>query len=356
MNSPSKQTTVERLTPRGRGAVATIRVCGEINIIDTFFSAVNQKSIQRQPVNAIRYGVWGSENSEDLVCVRTDETTVEIHCHGGAAAVNRILSDLTSLEAVGGREAIDAISQKSSLQEEFQHCLQQVTTQRTAHEVLRQSTLFPLEIERIQSIDPADRATAIKEMLRWSEFGQHLTHPWKVVLCGPPNVGKSSLINSLVGFSRSVVFDQPGTTRDVVTVQTALEGWPIEFSDTAGLRHTDEEIEFAGIEKAKRTIGTADLVLIIVDARIGISSVEKELATGNPRSLFVYNKIDLADCDIYEDGCVSVSATAGTGIELLASKIVSLLIPVSPPHGQAYPVSPEQVALLQGMLIRNESG
>ncbi len=359
MNIALKRTTVELLTPRGRGAVASIRVCGDVGRIDKFFSAANRKSMQQQPIDAIRYGLWGDTNCEDLVCVRTDDSTVEIHCHGGAAAIERIMKDLISsgveqkLRERKGEENSAGRFESSEITfaEEFQLCLQQATTLKAAHEVLRQSSLFPNSFEEIQATDdPQLRRTSVEAMLRWAEFGQHLIQPWKVVLCGPPNVGKSSLINSLVGFSRSVVFDQPGTTRDVVTVQTALKGWPIEFSDTAGLRQTDEEIESAGIAKARATIDAADLLLIIVDAQSGVLDFEKELAAKNQRSLIVFNKIDLVNDDFSKAGNICVSATTEQGIEELAMKIVSLLIPASPPKTQAYPVTPRQVSMLESML------
>ncbi|QDT33277.1 GTPase [Thalassoglobus polymorphus] len=359
MNSALKRTTVELLTPRGRGAVASIRVCGDVSSIDKFFSAANQKSMQQQPIDAIRYGLWGATNSEDLVCVRTDDSTVEIHCHGGAAAIERIMKDLISsgVEQLQRERTFEKSSagqvdsSEISFTEEFQLCLQQVTTQKAAHEVLRQSSLFPKSLKEAQTTDdPLLRRSAVESMLRWAEFGQHLTQPWKVVLCGPPNVGKSSLINSLVGFSRSVVFDQPGTTRDVVTVQTALKGWPIEFSDTAGLRQTDEEIESAGIAKARATIEAADLLLMIVDAQNGVVEFEKQFAAKNQRSLIVFNKIDLASNDFSEAGQICVSATTEQGIQELATEIVSQLIPAVPPKTQAYPVTPRQVSLLENLL------
>src|SRR5690606_38774056 len=86
------------LTPRGRGAVATIRVKGELNsmaaAIDACFNATNQKSLAAQPLNRIVYGLWEQTSNEDLVICRLDQDTVDIHCHGGLAAVERILSDL----------------------------------------------------------------------------------------------------------------------------------------------------------------------------------------------------------------------------------------------------------------------
>ena len=87
-----------------------------------------------------------------------------------------------------------------------------------------------------------------------------------MVIAGPPNVGKSSLINALLGFQRAIVFDLPGTTRDVVTAVTALDGWPVELSDTAGLRSSDDPLELAGIEQAHRQAAAADCLLLVFDA------------------------------------------------------------------------------------------
>ncbi len=84
-------------------------------------------------------------------------------------------------------------------------------------------------------------------VLRWTDLGTHLATPWRVVLAGAPNVGKSSLINALLGYGRAIVFDQPGTTRDVVTADAAIEGWPITLADTAGLHDASDATESAGI-------------------------------------------------------------------------------------------------------------
>lgn len=96
--------------------------------------------------------------------------------------------------------------------------------------------------------------------------GRHLVEPWRVVIAGPPNVGKSSLVNALAGYQRSVVAPVAGTTRDVVTTVIALDGWPVELADTAGLREASESLEVAGVDRAKDRLASADLIVWVMDA------------------------------------------------------------------------------------------
>ena len=143
-------------------------------------------------------------------------------------------------------------------------------------------------------------AEKIDELLGRQELGLHLINPWRVVVFGAPNVGKSSLINALAGFERAIVSPTPGTTRDVVTVTTAIEGWPVQFSDTAGFRETQDELESAGIELATTALSKAELAIFVHDAAKlrdessdGQTKIELSQActacASNPR----LNKIDL---------------------------------------------------------------
>ncbi len=108
-------------------------------------------------------------------------------------------------------------------------------------------------IERVVSHCEAhdgERAiTELRELQQRSRVGLHLCHPWRVVLAGTQNVGKSSLLNAIIGFARSIVFDSPGTTRDVLTAATAIDGWPVELADTAGLRAAGDDIERQGVAR-----------------------------------------------------------------------------------------------------------
>ena len=209
---------------------------------------------------------------------RTAAETVEIHCHGGDAAVDRILGDL---EIVGCRIVTwqQLLQERAtSFEAECLHALSRASTLKTANILLEQQTgALKDALEKIRSLSAqlpgsADRVgdkqrllAQLSRLLRWADLGLHLISPWEVVVCGRPNVGKSSLINAIVGYARSIVFDEPGTTRDVVTTETVLDGWPIHLSDTAGLRENADRLESAGIELARERLQFAECRLILVD-------------------------------------------------------------------------------------------
>lgn len=339
--------SVCHFTPPGRGAVATIGVRGEIARMNDLFQAANQKPVQDQLINRICFGLWGTDPSEEVVLVKTGPDQLEIHCHGGSAAVGRILQDLTNCGGTLSSEEAWLTEELASPESaECLLALTRATTQRTAHHLLRQSSLFPAAVSRLSSVPEPDRAAAIEKMLCWSEFGLHLTTPWKVVLCGRPNVGKSSLINALAGFTRSVVFDQPGTTRDVVAVETAIDGWPVELSDTAGLRNDAGELEAAGIRLAQERIQEADLVLVIVDATTGQTPEETELLQRAPRSIEIWNKIDLVPSPsdlVLPEQAIAVSAVTGQGLSEVMTRIGKTLVPREPDENEAFPVTTAQI-------------
>ena len=210
------------------------------------FRAASGRSLLEMAEQQIHFGRWGSDPAEDVVVCRTGSQSYEIHCHGGDAAVRRIMADLKSL----GCEIVDWQSQLET-DSEHAHALSRATTLRAAGWIATQAGRMERTLMELTALvadgkrdEAAERANKI---LAWANFGRHLTQPWEVVLAGRPNVGKSSLINALVGFDRSIVFDEPGTTRDVVTAETALDGWAIRFSDTAGQRGSSNELETAGI-------------------------------------------------------------------------------------------------------------
>jgi tRNA modification GTPase len=148
--------------------------------------------------------------------------------------------------------------------------------------------------------------------------GLRLTRPWRVVVAGEVNAGKSSLVNALAGYARSIVSAEPGTTRDLLETRLVLDGWEIDLVDTAGLRdEAGGNVERAGIERAVAAAADADLVL-----RVGGGGV------GDPRDLAVATKCDLGPSGLRsEAGVICTSTVTGAGIAELAAAIVRRLVP-----------------------------
>src|SRR5205814_9029049 len=133
-----------------------------------------------------------------------------------------------------------------------------------AAEVLVEQQLGALEGEVTRALarlpdDPAGASDVVDALVRRAVVGLRLVSGWTVALAGRPNVGKSRLLNALAGYRRAIVDPSPGTTRDVVTVRTALDGWPVELADTAGLRAPGDPLEAAGIALARARQRDADL-------------------------------------------------------------------------------------------------
>jgi tRNA modification GTPase len=358
----SRGARIVQLTPEGRGAVAVLLVSGPqaAEQVGRYFFAHGDWPLAVRPHHRIFHGRWGSADGEDVVVCRHSECEVEIHCHGGRAAIDRICADLTA----AGCELLawtDWLSQHvpSRIHVDAATLLAKATTERTAAILLDQiDGAFEGALSHIDRDLVAGRireaAAVIDDLLARSSIGLHLVEPWRVVLAGPPNVGKSSLINALVGYSRSIVFDQPGTTRDVITVATALDGWPIQLCDTAGLQASDEPLEQAGIALARRQMAAADGIVLVFDASEQSAEDQELLASEFPNAIVVVNKIDLVSANEIQSitaaqlshRLVATSAMTGQGIDELAAAIVQHLVCPGPRPGDAVPFTAEQVPQL----------
>ena len=244
-----------------------------------------------------------------------------------------------------------------------QVALAESTTARTAKHLLQQTLLLPQAIENIESLiekcDFEQAESRILQMLIWSEFGLHLTKPRSIVFCGRPNVGKSSIVNSIVGFQRAIVHDTPGTTRDVVSQSTAIDGWPVELRDTAGLRDSNGLIESKGIEKAKYEIENADLKICVFDGSKEWTDEDEMILDSVRPNLVVVNKIDLAQAGSTSstrlEEVLVTSTASGQGIADLTERIALELAPQLPGPKQAFPVTTEQSAKLRELLQQTEA-
>ncbi|REK07431.1 MAG: GTP-binding protein [Planctomycetota bacterium] len=354
MTSPA-ETRVVLLTGTGRAAVATLRVEGPqaVRVVDGLFHSASGQPLEKQPEGRVLYGRWrDADEGEEVVVCRREDGAVEIHCHGGAAASAAIRDALVErgCRAVDWRQWVrDSVS--DPLRAEAQLALASAPTERAALILLDQlqGALGRAVDTVIASLSAGDAASAdarLERLLGWAALGCHLTEPWKVVLAGRPNAGKSSLINALVGYERAIVHDMPGTTRDVVTAAAAVAGWPIELADTAGLRESEAALEAEGIERAQREAQSADLVLLVVDRSRPLEPEDEALASAFPAALRVWNKCDLPAASGRCDEGIEVSALTGDRVDELIAAIAGRLVPTAPDEGEAIPFTPDQVEVL----------
>lgn len=339
-------------TPSGRGAVATIRVRGDLATfserVADIFHAVSGQSLAETPQQRICFGQWGHDAAEDIVVCLTGPDACEIHCHGGDAAVRRILADLRShgCEVVDWRSQLEA--ERGVWEREHMDALSRATTLRAAGWIAAQAGRMERAIAELTELVRSGKrdlaASRANEMLAWANFGTHLTQPWEVVLAGRPNVGKSSLINALVGFERSIVFDEPGTTRDVVTADTVLDGWAIRLSDTAGQRGSARDLEAAGIARAREAFANADARLLLIDVSQPPHADDWQLLAEWPDAIVVAHKVDLLDAwgEALPKKAIRVSSLQRTGLRELSSAIVLRLVPMLPPDDAVIPLTDRQ--------------
>jgi tRNA modification GTPase len=263
------------VTPPGRGAVAVIVAegPGALAVVDSRFQPANRRRLGEQPINRVIFGHWSDEprnapsdaaacrRREEVVVCRTTKDQVEVHCHGGVAAADRILAALADAGCrVDSWPQWTARHAACPLEAEAAVALAAAATRRTAailldqqHGALRRAVeaiLVEVAAGDLRTLDAAQRHLA--QLLEHEDLGLHLTRPWQVAIAGRPNVGKSSLVNALIGYQRAIVFDQPGTTRDVLAAETAVDGWPVCLTDSAGLHRTADPLEAAGVQLARR--------------------------------------------------------------------------------------------------------
>ena len=357
-------TRVAVLTPAGTGAIATVAVAGPRawDIARQHFRPANGQPLPETPeLHRFWFGKL-ADGDEVVLAVKAvePEPAVEVHCHGGRRVVRWVVEQFL---ASGGREppgsGTGGLTPPARL-------IQHAPTLRTASVLLDQyHGAFDRAIRDIlAALDAGRTAAQLAELARLAPVGRHLVEPWRVVIAGPPNVGKSSLVNALAGYQRSVVSEVAGTTRDVVTVPVAFDGWPVLLADTAGLRAA-AGLEAAGIERAERFIRSADLVVWVLDgtaeepvdwegeapAEPG-SAVEGGSAGASPSRefvLLVVNKVDQPArwaLGRFPDA-LRVSAVTGEGVPGLVAAIARRLVPHAPEPGAAVPYTPELAAAVE---------
>jgi len=348
-------------TPFGAGAVAVVRVSGPraLEVAGSVFRG--RKSVCDLPVGRAARGRierCGDTVDEVLLTVfraprsYTGEDVVEISGHGGAVVSRAVLQtvlaagaraaepgeftrraflngkmDLTQAEAVmdlitaKGEAAARAAS--GQLEGSLGRAVEKLRGDMlTALAHLEAFIDFPEE-----GIDPESGQTLlarigalhadVMRLLSTADEGRMLREGVRLVIHGEPNVGKSSLLNLLLGFDRAMVSDIPGTTRDTIEESLTLRGIPFRVVDTAGLRESTDALELEGMRRTRAHVEQADVVLRVLDA-----GARKIGAPGDPREVRVLNKIDLWPGAVLPEDVVPLCCLDGRGLESLVAAII----------------------------------
>jgi tRNA modification GTPase len=348
-------------TPAGAGAVAMIRVSGPeaVGIVSRVFRGTRRLAeVVPGRVNCGKIEADGAVLDEVLVTVfraprsYTGEDVVEISGHGGLVVAQSVLRavlhagaraadpgeftrraflngkmDLTQAEAVMDLIAAKGEASARAAAAQLQGRLGQST------ESLRQDALgalahleafidFPEEgidpdsgralLARIEGVD-----AAVAGLLATADEGRMLREGVRLVIHGEPNVGKSSLLNLLLGYDRAMVSEIPGTTRDTIEENLTLRGIPFRLVDTAGLRASDDPLELEGMRRTQRKLEEADVTLRVLEA-----SVAHPVTNTAPHEIVVLNKIDLTPNAPVPEGAVALCCLDGRGLEKLVAAII----------------------------------
>ncbi len=365
-------------TPVGEGGISIIRISGEDAVVVAKRLYRGSKDLAQVASHTINYGHivdpdTGAEVDEVMVSVMraphtyTCEDVVEINCHGGLLATNRILQlvlsygarmaepgeftkraflngriDLSQSEAV--MDLIRAKTDKSmkvalnqldgDLSRLIRHLRQdildvlaqvEVNIDYPEYDAVEEMTTKMLKEKAL------DIQQRIQALLKTAKQGKVLREGLATAIIGRPNVGKSSLLNTLLHEDKAIVTDVAGTTRDVIEEYVNVDGVPLKLIDTAGIRDTDDTVEKIGVERSKRALDAADLILLLIDSSAPLTAEDCELltATHGKQRIVILNKTDLprrVDLDELKkltdgDALIETSIVKHEGMDQLGQQI-----------------------------------
>ncbi|MFL6468435.1 MAG: tRNA uridine-5-carboxymethylaminomethyl(34) synthesis GTPase MnmE [Pyrinomonadaceae bacterium] len=366
-------TIVALATPTGRSGIGVVRLSGNSALsIAAQIVADDRSSLgpRKAHLRTLRDPKTGEMIDEAVITwfkapnSFTGEDIVEISCHGAPVVLRRVVDlclhldarmadpgefslralangrmNLAEAEAI--RDLIDAQTVASArqavrqLRGEFSYELRPIKD-----ELLDVIVVLESALEFVEDDLPAAQMDSIRAKLEkvsadiekianTFQAGKLIREGLRVALVGRPNVGKSSLFNALLGSDRAIVTEIAGTTRDQIHEQFTIDDIPISLIDTAGLRETVDTVESIGVERSRRAIADADLVLVILDATEQVSDEDRDIlrSVRDLAHLIVANKIDIGAPAKFEDELdspvVKVSAKSGDGLDDLKSAIIN---------------------------------
>ncbi len=370
-------------TPMGEGAIAIVRISGvdAVGIADKLFVSPGGKRLSEMSSHTIHYGhlidpLTMIVLDETMVTILrapntfTREDTIEINCHGGFVAVNKILQlvlrsgarlaepgEFTKRAFLNGRidlsqaEAVmDLIRAKTDramqvaigqLDGKLSHLIQELR-----QKILEVLAHVEVNIDYPEYDDVEEMShhllvangneilVEINRLLQTAQQGKILREGITTAIIGRPNVGKSSLLNSLLQENKAIVTDIPGTTRDIIEEYVNVNGIPLKLVDTAGIRETSDVVEQIGVERSFGAIDRADLILLVLDTAEPLHYDDIDLLKKviSKNVIILLNKADLshelnvAELERYSNGhaVIETSILRNTGLEELQKEIERL--------------------------------
>ncbi len=347
------------LSAAGYSALACLRAEGRgtQNILERLFQPGGAQGWNRLRAGEPVFGHWKQADGEEVVVSIGSDDAIEIQCHGGILSRDLLVESFLAegCELVSWKDWIVQNS-VNPIEAAAKRALTEAKTHRVAMILIDQlrgalQNAIQTIIDRLINRNSSSAIQVLENLTLQSNFGKHLKSGWSVALIGSPNAGKSSLINAILGYQRSIVLSQPGTTRDLLTARTALEGWPIELVDTAGLRSGGGPLETKGMTLALQQASRSDLVLLVADASCGWTEEQDQWRSQFENVLVVHNKQDLIQHHQGDrpDGVPTV-AIASNGVQQLCEQIVLRSVGRVPAHGVAVPFTPTQAEVLDAAL------
>lgn len=378
----NKDTICAIATAMSSSGIGIIRISGSeaIAIADKIYHSPNKdKKLQSCESHTIHYGyIYDGDQKIDEVMVLlmkaphsyTAEDSVEIDCHGGVFVMQKILEtvvkagarlaepgEFTKRAFLNGRiDLSQAESVMDIIDSQNQFALKSSMDQLSGKlsesiRLYRENILHEMAFIESALDDPEhfslddypdklskkmqDVIRGLQELLATADNGRILKEGIQTVILGKPNVGKSSLLNALLGYERAIVTDIAGTTRDVLQEQIHLNGLTLNLMDTAGIRKTDDIVEKIGVDKAMKEADDADLIIYVIDSSGEMDQEDHDLLSylKDKKAIVILNKTDLEQKIQIKDveeitnlPVIAISAKENTGIDLLEKQVHHLFI------------------------------